>query len=364
MNRKFLPFLFYGGGGGGVLFLLSTCPGDLVLLFGFVEVESHHIALVSWNSKILLFLPQLLACLLVNCTPTSSAYDWSILILFYLFIFSFPFFLKLFLDSLWVSHHALQSHSSPPPLNTCPPSRKLSLNKEKKKSHCGRYSVSQCVPQYTLLCILLCLQMFIAMTCRSGKRPLWLLLFYLYFNLTGTLLRYLLVALHQQPSNGVDVGVCHFKALALSLRGIWARQSVGSSTVMPSGAGSPATPKPALLCCPGEVTGPTLPSATTSEGQGQLSHSWPRASFPICQRWWRLREGRRASLPQYPPSRQEHCPVLMTSGLTQLQPPHSGAGLLCCPGEVQGLLFWLLQQIRHRAISSTLCSWGQLSCLL
>jgi hypothetical protein len=43
---------------------------------------------------------------------------------------------------------------------------------EKKKSHRGSCSVSQCVPQYTLLSTHLCLQMFIEMTHWSGKSPL------------------------------------------------------------------------------------------------------------------------------------------------------------------------------------------------
>ena len=53
----------------------------------------------------------------------------------------------------------------------------------------------QGVLQYTLLSTLLCLQMFIEMTHWSAIRPLWLLLLHQYWNLTGTPLRFPVLAL-------------------------------------------------------------------------------------------------------------------------------------------------------------------------
>jgi len=96
---------------------------------------------------------------------------------------------------LWsfVNHHAPQSHSAPPPfylLSTLA----SSPSPKKKKSHCESCSVSQGVPQNIPLSTLLCLQMFITMTCHL-MRGLWLLLLYQYWNFTGRLLRYPVVAL-------------------------------------------------------------------------------------------------------------------------------------------------------------------------
>jgi hypothetical protein len=59
---------------------------------------------------------------------------------------------------------------SPSP-HTCPLPLKPSPE-QRKNSFCGSCGVSQCVPQFTLLSTLLCLQMFIAMTHLSGVRPL------------------------------------------------------------------------------------------------------------------------------------------------------------------------------------------------
>jgi hypothetical protein len=73
--------------------------------------------------------------------------------------FFFFFFFLLFTGSLWISHHVPQSHSSVPPfiltLQPCTLPRQ-----QRKKTSCRSSTVSQCVPQYTLLSILLCLQMF------------------------------------------------------------------------------------------------------------------------------------------------------------------------------------------------------------
>jgi hypothetical protein len=78
-------------------------------------------------------------------------------------------FFKLFIGALWVSHHALQSSSSPRPSSPRPSSPRLfalavsppqiknsqtnnnKITKQKRKPHPGRYSISQCVPQYSPL---------------------------------------------------------------------------------------------------------------------------------------------------------------------------------------------------------------------
>jgi hypothetical protein len=49
-----------------------------------------------------------------------------------------------------------------------PPNLATSPSTTTTKSNCENYVVSQCVPQYILLSTLLCLPMFLAMTCCSG----------------------------------------------------------------------------------------------------------------------------------------------------------------------------------------------------
>lgn len=52
-----------------------------------------------------------------------------------------------------------------------PPPFQTPCQQRKKRSH-GSCSMSQCVPEHTLLFTLLCLQIFIAMTCWSCTKPL------------------------------------------------------------------------------------------------------------------------------------------------------------------------------------------------
>jgi hypothetical protein len=112
--------------------------------------------------------------------------------------------------------------------------------------------VSQCVPQYTLLSIHLCLQIFIAVTHWSGLRPLAAAtLSVLDPHISRTPLAHPIVALYhgkpaaldlqdqhlhtlQQIIDGADIGVGRLKALDLALSG----SRVGQS------ASSPAAPTP------------------------------------------------------------------------------------------------------------------------
>ena len=79
--------------------------------------------------------------------------------------------------------------------------------------------------------------------------------------------------------------------------------------------------------------GPALPKAVAVEVQGQLSCSYdPRLALLFAiygeKQWQHHTETRdKAS-----------SPVLTPLGPADLQPPHPGPALLCCPGEVQGLL--------------------------
>lgn len=57
-------------------------------------------------------------------------------------------FLKIFICSLWISLHVSQSHSFPSPFK--PTLHPCNLPPDRKKSHCRRCRVSQCISQYTL----------------------------------------------------------------------------------------------------------------------------------------------------------------------------------------------------------------------
>lgn len=92
------------------------------------------------------------------------------------------------------------------------------------------------------------------------------------------------------------------------------------------------------------------------EEQGQLSpfHGL-RDSSPICHKGQGviLEEGisplRR--LPYNRPAFSRSALGVCWLTYPLLQP---GSALLCCPGEVQGLLFWMLQQVRNRTSSPAL----------
>lgn len=80
----------------------------------------------------------------------------------------------------------------------------------------------------------------------------------------------------------------------------------------------------------------TLPSFAAGEGHGQFFYSHnPFASSPVSHIV--MDEGGKEGVPPSstpPPSRQEAGLVFLHSA----QPPQPGPALLCCPGEVQGLL--------------------------
>jgi hypothetical protein len=83
-----------------------------------------------------------------------------------LFFFPCSFFFKL-LFALW-EFHIMYSHLPLPSYH--PSTLATSLLNREKKPPPGSCSLSQFVLQYTLLFVLLCLQVFISVT-QSGKRP-------------------------------------------------------------------------------------------------------------------------------------------------------------------------------------------------
>jgi hypothetical protein len=55
------------------------------------------------------------------------------------------------------------------------------------------------------------------------------------------------------------------------------------------------------------------------------------------------------------------CYHVLGDGLSTPLPPEPA--LLCCPGKVQSLLFWVLQSVRDKVHSPVFMTWSQLSCL-
>jgi hypothetical protein len=105
----------------------------------------------------------------------------------------------------------------------------------------------------------------------------------------------------------------------------------------------PLQPGPSLPCCPDEM-------------QGQLSQVLQQVRGSAHGRWQRVRMVR-ASLPR------PHCPMAdklqgqlsqahMLEAISPMPPPSTSA-LLCCPGEGQGLLSWVLQLVRVRGRDSS-----------
>ena len=72
---------------------------------------------------------------------------------------SLSFLILLLFFFVWISHHTPQSHLSPLPI--VPPLHPCSNTQQRK--NIVEVVVCQCVPQYTLLSTLLCLQIFIVM---------------------------------------------------------------------------------------------------------------------------------------------------------------------------------------------------------
>lgn len=112
---------------------------------------------------------------------------------------------------------------------------------------------------------------------------------------------------------------------------------------------------------PRRGTGPTRLCIAASEGHNQFScsHDSTRVSFPAIHRSKGVRLGKSFS-----------CSLRLLQAdtlhgkLSHAHPPPrvsllalplpSESALLCCPGEVQGLLFWMLQQVRNRTSSPAL----------
>lgn len=90
-----------------------------------------------------------------HCCPPSSSYCFVFLPVFLFPLFFFIFF-KLFIGSLWISHHVSRSQSVPVSLYLpSAPASSPTKTKHKTKSRYESRSVSQCVPQHTLLSTLL-----------------------------------------------------------------------------------------------------------------------------------------------------------------------------------------------------------------
>jgi hypothetical protein len=197
----------------------------------------------------------------------------------------------LFVNFTWGTPIPLTS----PSLHTCPLCS-CSLPPTEKTNLIVEAVVCQCVPQYTLWSILLCLQMFIALSLVLG---LWLLLLYQYWNLSGTPLRdpcccpvswrsYSFGSTGPAPSCTLAVHqwdrcwVGQLKALDLSLRGIWAGQSTSSPILTLLGQLYPELKRGTRL----------FSQVLSSCGLGQLSCSDDlRASSPACHRWQGARCG-------------------------------------------------------------------------
>lgn len=90
---------------------------------------------------------------------------------------SLSFLILLLFFFVWISHHTPQSHLSPLPI--VPPLHPCSNTQQRK--NIVEVVVCQCVPQYTLLSILPCLQIFIVMAYWSDTCS-WLLIIYLRFH--------------------------------------------------------------------------------------------------------------------------------------------------------------------------------------
>lgn len=117
--------------------------------------------------------------------------------------------------------------------------------------------------------------------------------------------------------------------------------------------------KASSIILPRQGAGPALPSASASEGKGQLSGSHdPGTSSPNCHRWQEAREQSASPL----------CPHHVTAGewwdqlsyahsfkVAHRSPPPPRSESLCCPVEVQGLFFQILKLLRGEA-SSLECS--------
>ena len=167
--------------------------------------------------------------------------------------------------------------------------------------------MSKCVPQYSLFSTLHCLQMFIAVTCWPGTRPLpsgtlsipqphwdssWVSCCYpvSWRSYSFGSVELALSSL-QQFIDGVDVGVWQFKALDLSLRGVQASQPTSSPATLTNRVSSTWLLVRSRVCfaecCSQCGTWPVLPLSCLplmvreKGGEDGLSLVQVRASSPV-----------------------------------------------------------------------------------
>ena len=154
------------------------------------------------------------------------------------------------------------------------------LTKNRKKNYCENYSVSQCVPQFTLLSTLLCLQWLtrpLASPTLSMLDPHWDFSWIFCWcpvhgdptalDLQGQPLYTL-----QQFRDGVDVELGWLKALDLGLRSIWVSQPTSSPHPYHqdklSSTALDGPPKASAACL---LSDPISHTLTWSQSSGQKS---------------------------------------------------------------------------------------------